>query len=109
MIEFELVSNLSLRELIDRSIWNLGGDVILENNLDRSYQALRCEKINTEYGDRFIIYAYDWEDRAYLLGIFRGWTNRGNLKYLTQEDDHLKIQGRAVQVWMEDGLIIEGL
>jgi len=109
MIEFELVSDLSLREIIDISIWNLGGDVIIENNLERSYQELRCEKVSTEYGDRFIIYAYDWENQAYLLGIFRGWNTKGNLKYLTDKDDHLTIQGRAVQVWIEDGLVIEGL
>ncbi len=109
MIEFELVGDLSLRELLDRSLWNLGGDVIIENNLDRSYQELNCEKISTECGDRFIIYAYDWENRAYLLGIFRKWNNTGNLKYLTQQDNHLIIQGRAVQVSIEDGLIIEGL
>jgi hypothetical protein len=109
MIEFELVGDLSLREILDISLWNLGGDVIIENNLERSYQELKCEKISTECGDRFIIYAYDWENRAYLLGIFRGWTNKGNLKYLTDQDDHLRVQGRAVQVSMEDGLIIEGL
>jgi hypothetical protein len=109
MIEFELVGDLSLREILDISLWNLGGDVIIENNLERSYQELKCEKISTECGDRFIIYAYDWENRAYLLGVFRGWTNKGNLKYLTDQDDHLRVQGRAVQVSMEDGLIIEGL
>ncbi len=109
MIEFELVGDLSLREILDISLWNLGGDVIIENNLERSYQELKCEKISTECGDRFIIYANDWENRAYLLGIFRGWTNKGNLKYLTDQDDHLRVQGRAVQVSMEDGLIIEGL
>lgn len=109
MIEFELVNDLSLKEIIDRSIWNLGGDVVIEGNLERSYFELRCEKIVTEYGDRFIIYAYDWENKISLLGIFKSWNTRGNLKYLTDQDNQLIIKGRAVQVWIEEGLVIEGL
>ena len=109
MIEFELVNNLTLKELVDRSIWNLGGDVVIESNLDRSYQKLKCEKVVTEYGNRFILRAYDWENKPFLVGIFRGWKTRGTLKYLTDKDEQLIIQGRAVQVQMDEGLLIEGL
>jgi hypothetical protein len=109
MIEFEIVKNLNLKEILDRSIWNLGGDIVIEGNLNRSYEELKCEKIVTEYGDRYIINAYDWEKRVSLLGLFKGWQTRGNLKYITDQDNHMIIRGRAVQVHLEEGLVIEGL
>jgi hypothetical protein len=102
VIEFELVNNLTLKELVDRSTWNLGGDVVIDSNLDRSYQELRCQKVATEYGERYIIHAYDWENKPYLLGIFRGWQTRGTLKYITDQNEQLIIRGRAVQVQIDE-------
>jgi hypothetical protein len=112
MLDLELVkNNLTLSEILDVSLWNLGGDVVLQNNLDRSYEQLKCKKISTNYGPKYVIYAYDWEKRANLLGIFHRWETKGNLKYKINQDK-LVISGRAVQVQISptnNDLLIEGL
>lgn len=112
MLDLELVkNNLTLSEILDVSLWNLGGDVVLQNNLDRSYEQLKCKKISTNYGLKYVIYAYDWEKRANLLGIFHRWETKGTLKYKIDQDK-LVISGRAVQVQISptsNDLLIEGL